>query len=260
MPDLPAQFWIAAITSVLFVGIAKAGFGGGVGVLATPLLALAVPVSEAAALLLPILIVVDIFSVYHYRGDVDRLSIRVLLPAALVGVAVGALFFNLFSDNERVLQILIGLIALAFLAYQLGRNRITAAVAGSRPSRNVGRALGVTAGFTSTLAHVGGPPIAIYLLPQRLPRTLYVGTTALFFLIINVVKLIPYAALGLLRIGNVPVTLLLIPVAFIGVRLGIWLNHHFTDVWFNRVVYVLLFVTAVQLILGESIIALFATS
>lgn len=257
MPDLPAQFWIAAITSVLFVGIAKAGFGGGVGVLATPLLALAVPVSEAAALLLPILIVVDLFSVHHYRGDVDRPSIRVLLPTALIGVAIGALFFNLFSDNERVLQIMIGIIALAFLAYQFGRNRITTSIAGHRPSRTIGSLLGATAGFTSTLAHVGGPPVAIYLLPQRLPRTFFVGTTALFFLILNAVKLIPYAALGLLRIGNVPVTLVLIPVAFIGVRLGIWLNRRFTDVWFNRVVYFLLFITAIQLIVGESLITLF---
>jgi uncharacterized membrane protein YfcA len=258
LPDYPVSFWIAAVSAVILVGIAKAGFGGGVGVMATPLLALVIPVTDAAALLLPILIIVDILSVRHYRRDVDRPSIVALLPPALVGIVLGFLFFDSFSDNERMLKVGIGIIALAFVGYQIGRKMIVKTVVNRRPSRLAAVALGTLSGFTSTLAHVGGPPVSIYLLPQNLPRNIFVGTTAVFFLIVNVTKLIPYGALGLLRVGNLTTTLLLIPVAFLGVRLGIWLNRSFSDVWFNRVIYFLLFVTGVQLILGTSIISWFA--
>jgi uncharacterized membrane protein YfcA len=112
------------------------------------------------------------------------------------------------------------------------------------------------AGFTSTLAHAGGPPVAIYLIPQGLARGLFVGTSVVFFTAVNLIKLVPYAALNLLHVGNITTILILAPLCYVGVRLGLYLNRRFTDVWFSRVIYTLLFFTSVQLLTGQNIISL----
>ncbi len=259
LPDYPPEFWIAASIAVILVGIAKAGFGGGPGLLATPLIALTIPVADAAALLLPLLIIADIFSVRHYRHEFDKTSLKVLLPGAIIGIAIGGFFFGFFSDNERVLQIGIGLLALVFVAFQLGRAFIFGAIEGRRFPTPIGSLLGGVAGFTSTLAHAGGPPVVIYLLPQKMARNVFVGTTVLIFMTINLVKLIPYSMLGLLRVGNLLTIVILAPLIYVGVRLGIYLNKHFSEKWFNVVIYTLLVLTAIQLILGRSILSVFVS-
>ncbi|MCB0145938.1 MAG: sulfite exporter TauE/SafE family protein, partial [Caldilineaceae bacterium] len=256
IPDYPTLFWISAILALLLVGIGKAGFGGGVGLVATPLMALTIPVADAAALLLPLLIIMDMFSIYHYYGEYDRTSIRLLLPAAVVGIAIGGLFFGYFSHNERIMRVGIGVVALLFVLYQLGKAVIVGALTGSRPPAWLGMLLGGMAGFTSTLAHAGGPPVAIYLIPQRLPRQTFVGTTVVLFTLINLIKLIPYGYLGLLRVGNLTTILILAPICFLGVRLGIFLNGKVNETWFNRVVYTLLFLTGLELVSGQSLLGL----
>ena len=250
LPPYPDYFWLTAVLAVLVIGLSKAGFGGGVGAISTPLLALTIPVPEAAALLLPLLIFADLSALPHYHHHVDRHSIKWLLPGSLVGILLGSLFFRYFSANEHVLKVGIGVISLLFIAYQAGQYWLAKALAGKRPSAASGIGLGLTAGFTSTLAHVGGPPVTMYLLPQKLPRQVFVGTTLILFTIINLVKLIPYGLLGLLRIGNLTTILILAPVVFIGIRLGIYLNQRFSDVWFNRVIYALLLFTGIQLVLN----------
>lgn len=250
------MFWVTAALAVILVGIAKAGFGGGVGAVATPLMALTISVSDAASILLPLLIIADIFSLRHYWRHYDRPSISLMLPGALVGIALGAFLFGYFADNERILKITLGVISLAFVAYQGGRTLILGALVKSRPPAWVGVAMGGAAGFTSTLAHAGGPPATIYLLPQMLPRQIFVGTNVIFFALLNVIKLIPYALLGLLRVGNLMTILILAPLAYVGVRLGVYLNARFTDKWFNRVIYGLLFVTGVELVSGRSLITM----
>ncbi len=254
LPAYPPEFWIIASIAIVLIGISKAGFGGGVGAVATPMMALVIPVSDAAAILLPILIVADLFSLRHYRRSYDRTSIMRMAPGAMVGIALGALMFSYFSANERTLKVILGVFALTFLAYQLARTLLLGTVVKSRPSALAGVLLGGAAGFTSTLAHAGGPPATIYLLPQQLPRHIFVGTSVVFFFILNLVKLIPYSMLGLLRIGNLSTILLLAPLTFVGVQIGVYLNRRFTDVWFNRVIYVLLFITGIELITGRSVI------
>ena len=258
IPAYPTEFWIAALIAITLVGMAKAGFGSGPGLLATPLIALTIPVAEAAALLLPLLLIADVFSLRHYWGVFDRASLRLLLPSAVVGIMVGGFFFSFFSHNERMLQIGIGLLAILFVAYQAGRTLILGAVTAHRPPPAVGAVLGAMGGFTSTLAHAGGPPITIYLLPQQLPRQIFVGTTVITFFAINLIKLIPYSMLGLLEIGNLTTILLLSPFAFIGVTLGIYLNRRFDEKWFNRIIYTILFLTGLQLVIGRSLLSLLA--
>lgn len=256
LPEYPPLFWLTAVSAVILVGIAKAGFGGGIGVIATPLLALTIPVPDAAALLLPLLIIIDLITVRHYYKTFDKQSLVVLLPSAVVGIVLGALFFGLFSENERVLRIGIGVLALAFVAYQAGRSLLMGKLVNRRPPKAAGYALGSVAGFSSTLAHAGGPPATVYLLPQGLPRNIFVGTSVVFFTAVNLIKLVPYGALGLLRVGNLTTILLLAPLSIVGVRLGLYLNKRFTDRWFNLVIYVLLFFTGVQLVSGRSIISM----
>ena len=98
LPEYPVAFWVCAVGAVLLMGVAKAGFGGGVGILAVPLLALTVSLADAAALMLPLLIACDIFAVKHYRGSFDKTSIKRLLPGSVIGIGVGA-FFSLISAS-----------------------------------------------------------------------------------------------------------------------------------------------------------------
>ena len=253
-PDYPTYFWVLAGVAVVFVGIAKAGFGGGVGIVATPLMALVIPVADAAAILLPLLIVCDIFAVMHYRSSFDRRSIKLLLPGALVGIGIGAFYFGYFSSNERILQVGLGILSLVFVLFQVTRALIMGALSKRHPPAAEGVLMGATAGFTSTLAHAGGPPVTIFLLPQQLERSLFVGTTVIFFAAINQIKLIPYLGLDILRMEHLLSIAVLAPLCYVGVKLGIFLNQRFTDVWFNRIVYTILFLTGGQLILGKSFI------
>ena len=250
LPSYPPGFWVAAVVAIIFLGIAKAGFGGGAGVIGTPLMALTIPVGDAVALLLPLLMLCDVFSVWHYRTTFHRRSAFTLLPGAAVGIAAGTAFFGYFLHNGHVLKLGVGILALAFTAFQLARAVIGKALAARHPHAAEGVLMGTIAGFTSTLAHAGGPPVAVYLLPQKLPRDLFVGTTVIVFSAVNWMKVGPYIWLDLFHVGNMATVAVLAPLTYVGVRLGIWLNRRFTDVWFNRAVYAILVVTGIKLVWG----------
>jgi hypothetical protein len=251
IPDYPTLFWISAACSVLLIGVAKGGFGAGVGVLATPLMSLTIPVSDAVAILLPLLILCDIVAFATYRTTYDRPSIKVLLPGAMVGIAAGAFFFGYFMGKDHLLKAGIGVLAVLFVLFQATRAYLTGALQKHRPPVAEGVAMGALAGFTSTVAHAGGPPLAVYLLPQKLPQNLYVGTTAWFFAVTNAVKLAPYWYLGLLKSGDWTAVLLLAPLSFVGVKLGLFLNGRFKEKWFTRIVYTMLLLSGIHLIMGR---------
>ena len=258
MPDYPPSFWVAAIIAATFIGIGKGGFGGGIVAITTPLVALTIPVAEAAALLLPILLFADVFAVYSYRKSFDMPNLKLLIPCSIIGIVIASLFFQSFNSNERVLKLGIGLIAVAFVLFQLTRALILKRLESTTLPKAWGVILGITAGFTSTLAHVGAPPVLIYLLPQRLSKALFVGTNAVLFFVMNTVKLFAYAFLGLLTLGNLGITVILIPIALLGTRLGVYLNRTVSEVFFNRFIYLMLFLTGVQLIAGRSLVSFFA--
>ncbi|MCB9421728.1 MAG: sulfite exporter TauE/SafE family protein [Ardenticatenaceae bacterium] len=254
LPAYSTLFWVTAVLAVILIGVSKAGFGGGTGLVATPLLALTIPVADAAALLLPLLIVADMFSVYHHWRNFDRRLIRLMVPAAAAGIALGALFFNAFSQNDSVLKFGIGLLSVLFVVFELFRTQIFDRLGEKRPSTPIGVLFSTIAGFTSTLANAGGPPATMYLLPLKLSRQVFVGTSVVFFTAVNLIKLIPYGYLGLLRVGNLTTILVLAPLAYVGVKVGVWLNGRFTDKWFNRLIYALLFLTGVQLMAVKSLL------
>jgi uncharacterized membrane protein YfcA len=205
-------------------------------------------VAEAAAILLPLLIITDMLSLFYYRRDFDRRSIKALIPGGLAGIFLGGLFFQFLRERDDLMRLGIGGLALAFVAFQAVRKMIAGSMQKRHPHATEGVVMGAAAGFTSTIAHAGGPPIAIYLLPQQLPKHIYVGTNAVFFAITNAIKLIPYAMLGLLRPGSLATIAILAPLTYVGVRLGVYLNRRVNEVLFMRLVYGLLFLSGLQLL------------
>lgn len=247
-PHHPVAFWAAAVCAVLLVGISKAGFGGGVATLATPLLALTTGVAQAAALLLPLFVIADMLALYYYRRDFDKKSINLLMPGALVGILAGALFFRTLSGKEAALRLGIGTLALLFVVFQAATDFIFGKISKHTPGAVEGVTMGALTGFTSTISHSGGAPLAIYLLPQRFPKHVYVGTTTIVFAATNALKLLPYAFLGLLKVSDAGTVLLLTPFCIAGVSLGVYMNRRFNDIWFMRLVYGFLLISGIELV------------
>ncbi len=240
-------FYLLAIPVVLLVGISKGGFGGGLGVLAVPLLSLMIDPRIAAALLLPILCVMDIFSVWSFRGTWDRRNLKLLMPGALLGTLLGALTFSI--TNVDMIRVLVGVLAIYFVAHYLWGLRMLQQARRREAGLVGGTFWGAVAGYTSYIAHAGGPPVSIYLLPQQLPKVTLVGTTVLFFAIINLIKLVPYIWLGQLDSTTLMTSLVLLPLAPIGVKIGVYLLHRVSERWFYWICYGFLLVAGMKLFL-----------
>ena len=239
-------FYAVAIPAVLLFGISKGGFGGGLGTAAVPLMALVVSPIQAAAILLPILCVMDLVALWKFRGKWVLPELKVLLPASLLGIFIGTLLFEYMST--ALVKLIIGVVAVAFtLQYWIAKRRTTSADPDYYP-RAYGIIGGSIAGFTSFVAHSGGPPISMYLLRRPLDRMDFAATTVVFFAVVNYVKLIPYAWLGQLSTDNLATSAALVILAPIGVLFGVWLHARVSDRFFFTTIYVLLFAVGVKLI------------
>jgi uncharacterized membrane protein YfcA len=237
-------FYAFAIPAVLLMGISKGGLGSGLGIVATPLVALAVPAPQAAAILLPILLVMDAVGLVAYRGVFDRRHLGLLLAGGIAGIALGALTFRHFSD--AMIRAMVGAMALAFVLL-----RLRAGIGGSgtsAPSAVKGFFWSTLSGLTSTVSHAGGPPLSVYLLPLRLDKAVLVGTTVIFFAVINAAKLVPYAWLGLFDARNLATSLVLTPLAPVGILLGVRLQRRLPQEIFYRVAYALLAIVGAKLL------------
>lgn len=236
-------FYAVAIPAVLLLGVSKSGFGAGFGALAVPMMALAVTVPQAAAILMPVLLVMDLLGMAAFRKDVDWALFRFLLPWGLAGVGVGTLMFRVL--DARLVAGVVGLVTLLFL---LQRLLFPPRPDQAPPSRRMGALLTATSGFTSFIAHAGGPPINAYVIPMKLTPVLFTGTMAFFFFFINLSKWLPYAWLGLLDWRNMSTSLALLPFAPIGVWIGVRVAHRINPVLFYRLIYAGMFLTAVKLL------------
>jgi len=239
-------FYAATVPAILIFGISKGGFGGGLGVLAIPLMALVISPLQAAAILLPILCLMDLFGLWAYRGKWIGAELRILVPASLLGIAVGTLLFEYMSP--AVIRLLLGIVALSFtLQYWVAQNFQRKTEHSVYPA-TVGILAAGTAGFTSFIAHAGAPPLNMYLLRRGMDRSQFVGTSVVFFAVVNYVKLVPYAWLGQFDASNLYTALVLSPLAPVGIGAGVWLHNRVSDRFFFRFVYVLLTGVGVKLI------------
>lgn len=238
-------FYAAAIPAVILFGIAKGGFGGAFGVIAVPLMALVMSPVQAAGIMLPILCFMDLLTLWAWRGKWVWRELRMLLPASLLGIALGTLSFGYLS--VAVVRLLIGAVALSFVVHYWLGHEPSPSKRQRLPSPVAALLGGGAAGFTSFIAHAGGPPISMYLLRRPLGKSEFVATTAMFFAIVNYAKLVPYAWLGQLSADNLTASLVLAPFAPIGIALGIWLHNKISDRSFFRFAYFLLFVVSLRL-------------
>lgn len=235
-------FFAVAGAAAFFVGASKGGLPM-VGVLGVPLLALVMPPVAAAALLLPVYIVSDMVGLWAYRREYSTRNLAILIPAMIFGVGVG--WATAKITEEWMVTLMVGLVGLYYCATVVFRK------ANAPPKRaDIPRGIfwGAIAGFTSFVSHTGGPPYQTYVLPQKLPKMMFAGTSTIVFAVINLVKLVPYWALGQFNTGNLEAAAMLSPVAVAGALLGYKLTSILPERLFFRLVEVALFVISLKLI------------
>jgi uncharacterized protein len=237
------HFYAIAIPAVLLLGLSKSGFGAGFGSLAVPMMALMITVPQAAAILMPVLLVMDLLGIAAFRKDFDKQLLKFLIPCGLLGIVIGALLFKLLQP--QVVAGIVGAFTLLFLAQRL---LFPPKADAPPPPRWLGALLTITSGFTSFIAHAGGPPINAYAIPLQLKPLVFTATMAYFFFIINLAKWVPYAWLGLLDMRNFATSLALLPFAPIGVWVGVRIAKRIQPTLFYRLVYLGMFLTGIKLV------------
>jgi uncharacterized membrane protein YfcA len=213
-----------------------------VGALGVPLLALVMPPVAAAALLLPVYIVSDAVGLWAYRKEYSARNLVILLPAMVFGVGLG--WATAKITPEWIVTLLVGVVGVYYC--------VTVFLRRASPPKpaDVPRGIfwGTITGFTSFVSHTGGPPFQAYVLPQKLPKMMFAGTSTIAFAIINLVKLVPYWALGQFNPGNLQVAAMLSPVAVAGALIGYKATAHIPEKLFYRLVEVALFIISLKLI------------
>jgi uncharacterized protein len=234
-------FWALAIPAVALTGISKGGLGGGAAV-ATPLMALTIPPAQAAAVMLPVLCLMDIAGVRAYFGRWDRRIVRIIVPAGVAGTGIGGVTLRFMNDDW--IRILLGVVSLGFLAWTLYPKRGFRAKSGNL----AGGFWATLSGFTSFITHAGSPPVMVYLLPQKLDKETFVATSLIFFFALNYAKIVPYLWLGLIDRRVLVTAALLVPVGIAGIYAGLWMQRRIDVRWFYRFIYALLFATGTKLL------------
>jgi len=234
-------FYITAIPAVFIYGIGKGGLGGALGIIAVPLMALTIAPAQAAAILLPILCVMDFFAVKQHYRNADYDVLKGMLPGCILGVGLAGIFLTLISQIG--LKLVIGGLSLLFCLQYL--------IVGLNKQKQGGAFSAwfwsILSGFSSTALHAGGGPASIYLLPLKLEKVTLIASMAVLFAIVNLFKLIPYALLGEFDHTNLMTSLLLMPLAPIGVKLGVFLLHRASQQTVYRLCYVFLFLSGCKL-------------
>lgn len=231
-----------AVLAVALTGLAKGGLGGAFALMGVPVLALVMPPVQAAALLLPILLVMDAVGLWTWRGGADRAVLRAMLPAAVLGIGLGWMAAAVTSD--AAVRLIVGAAALAFVA----RLWLRPAPPAPGPRRISAWFWGGVTGFTSFVAHAGGPPFQMHVLPMRLPPARYAATSVVFFAVVNAIKVVPYAGLGMLQSDLLLTALWLVPVAVAGVLAGAWVARRIQPEIFYPLVHALLAVVGAKLV------------
>jgi len=236
-------YYLAATAAVVLIGLSKGGFSG-LSSLAMPLFSLTISPVRAAAILLPIMIAQDWVSVWAFRRDFNVRNLRILLPAALIGIGAG--WALAAQVSEAMVRLAVGVISVAFVAFMLFRDRFLS----RDPSpANVAPGIlwGALAGFTSMVSHAGGPPFMVYVMPQRLTPRIFAGTSTMFFAGVNLLKVAPYFWLGQFSRENLLASATLLPIAIVATLAGVWLVKRVSAERFYSLILGMTFLIGVKL-------------
>jgi len=242
MPDL--LFILALALAAAIVGISKSGVAMGLGGVNVPLLTMVMSARDAAGVLLPVMVLIDVIALVVYAREVDWKIVFILLPGCIAGTALGWLMSA--SVDEAAVRLAIGLVTLLFLIDSTFP--IRKKLVGRPPSRPWGVFWGAVTGFTSFVSHTGGPPYQIFVIPRKLAPAVFAGTTAVFFAITNMIKLVPYAALGQLQPSNLMLSAAMVPLALAAMFGGVYLTRRISPKLFYRIAYGLMLAFSLKLI------------
>ncbi|MBL8584331.1 MAG: sulfite exporter TauE/SafE family protein [Rhizobiaceae bacterium] len=239
-------FYAVSVPAVILVGLSKGGFGGGVGFVGVPLMSLVMSPLQAAAILLPILILMDITSVWTWRGVYDRRTLADMLPGAMAGIGIGWLTAAVVT--VEMVRFIVGAVAVIFVLRWLVQQLRHGPTHATRRNPVMALFWGTVAGFTSFVAHVGGPPFQIYALPLRLDPKIFTGTSAIFFALTNAIKLVPYFTLGQFDRTNLAASAILMPIAPLATVAGAWLVRRMRPEVFYPLTYATVGLLSLKLI------------
>jgi uncharacterized membrane protein YfcA len=252
-------FWVFVGAGIVIQGISKSGFAGGAGILSLPLMMLVMPVDKVAATLLPLLILCDMNAVYiHRKNAVWKKVLEIYIPS-IIGIVLGAAVWwrvgrEGVQSYEGPIKVFVGVLAILFSIYIIGREAAMAWADRLRMGKKSAWPAGIAAGFCSTIAHAAGPIVGLYLFSQNLGKTLFVGSVAWTFTLINLTKLPFYIGVGLIERDVLLFDLFLIPLIPIGSYLGKYMHHRVSESQFNRVILVLTLLAGIQLISGINLV------
>ncbi|MDG2187674.1 MAG: sulfite exporter TauE/SafE family protein [Hyphomicrobiales bacterium] len=236
-------FYAMAIPSVILIGLSKGGLTG-IGALAVPLMAIVASPLQAAAVLMPILLILDLVAVWTYRKTYDKKTLIITIPASILGILIGYILVSQINPNW--IRVIIGFIAISFtISYWRSKNE-------TKPkghSLSRGTIWGGITGFTSFVTLTGAPPYQMYLLPLRLEQKTYAGTFMIFFWMNNILKIVPFMMLGQMNKSTLITSSILFPISLIFAFIGIWIVKKLPTKIFYEIIYILLFLVSIKLII-----------
>jgi uncharacterized membrane protein YfcA len=237
-------FFAVAIPAIFLTGLSKGGFLGSLGGIAVPLMSLVISPVQAAGIMLPILIAMDWVGVWAYRRDWSGPNLKILIPAAAIGILFG--WATAAYVTEAHVRLLVGIVGITFtLSHWLS---LTPRVSAPGPNVAKGGFWGAISGFTSFVSHAGGPPFSVYMLPQRLPNAIYAGTNVMLFTVVNLIKVPPYFFLGQFNPGNLTTVAVLLPLAPLAMMIGVLLTRRVPQKPFYKIAYACLFLISLKLV------------
>ncbi len=244
------EFFILHLGAFI-IGLAKAGFGGGLGMIVTPLWVLVISPREAVGLMLPLLLIGDIATLSFYWRGWDRRNILALFPGAVIGILIGMQLMGALPDRE--FKLVIGILALVFgIAQGIRQHLVTEAVSGKLW---VGFFAGIGTGTISALAHLGGLITTLYLLPQHLANRTFVATSTVVFFLINATKVPAYIANDLITRASLIQDLAYIPAVILGAVVGVAVNKRIPRKQFAYIVLFFVLATGVKLVWDYAAVA-----
>lgn len=246
-------FYAAAVPAVILVGLSKGGFGGALALMGVPILALVISPVKAAAIMLPIMIIMDLVGLWAWRKYNDRTTLKVMLPGAILGIGIGWITASLVTAG--MIRLIVGIVAMVFVFryfYDKYRSNRGHHLPPRQQNRVKGTFWATISGFTSFVTHAGGPPFQVYALPLRLDPKIYTGTSTRYFAVVNAIKLIPYFALGQIDASNLKISAVLLPLAPIATFAGVWLVKRMNPEVFYPIMYTMVLLTAIKLVVDGS--------